>query len=164
MCLLSKKALQNFSTLKSDSNCDNVLLEHRLALELRESGLIDKVFPVIIGEPVNGNSAEYKIDWQTIWPQGSLDVCVKAVEDNLALHMDSQALGTPLVSDRTILSVLAELKKIQGALIEDGVDGAFLSAAERIYKLCKPTEKATDVTKAFVVRTYLLIQGIYDIF
>ena len=57
VCLLSKGAInhpdkpwQNFSCLTADSSGDNVLLEHMLALELRKLGLIEKIFPVMIGE------------------------------------------------------------------------------------------------------------------
>jgi len=40
----------NFSLLKSDSHCDNVLLEHRLAFELQDRGYIESVFPVCLGD------------------------------------------------------------------------------------------------------------------
>ena len=46
MCVLSKDAInnpkndrQNFSKLTSESYCDNVFLEHRMALELRDLGV-----------------------------------------------------------------------------------------------------------------------------
>ena len=37
---------QNFENLTEGSRCDNVFLEHRLALELREMGFIEKIYPV----------------------------------------------------------------------------------------------------------------------
>jgi hypothetical protein len=43
------KEWQNFSKLQEDSRCDNVLLEHRVALELVDIGLIDKILPILIG-------------------------------------------------------------------------------------------------------------------
>jgi hypothetical protein len=50
VCLLSRGAVnnpdiarQNFGELREDSKCDNVLLEHMLALELHHLGLIRKV-------------------------------------------------------------------------------------------------------------------------
>ena len=61
--LLSRNAInhptitwQNFSQLTADSRCDNVFLEHILAVELQELGLIDKVFPVLIGDVDPGNT------------------------------------------------------------------------------------------------------------
>ena len=49
---LSKAALAPFASLQADSQCDNVLLEYRLALELKARGQIDSIFPVFVGEPV----------------------------------------------------------------------------------------------------------------
>eukprot|EP01037_Dinobryon_pediforme_P034773 gene34773-40845_t len=50
--LLSREAInsssvekQNFSLLSKSSNCDNVLLEHRLALELCERGVVVSIYP-----------------------------------------------------------------------------------------------------------------------
>ena len=46
-------ARQSFPLLTEDSACDNVLLEYRLALELREMGLVSKVIPLFT--PVSGH-------------------------------------------------------------------------------------------------------------
>ena len=48
--LLSRRALVNFEHLNEGSSCDNVLLEYRLAQELRVSGFIEKIYPVMIGD------------------------------------------------------------------------------------------------------------------
>ena len=48
---------QNFSKLTMDQpRCDNVYLEHRLAMELHGLGLIEKVFPVLIGDFDSGDT------------------------------------------------------------------------------------------------------------
>eukprot|EP01030_Chromulinospumella_sphaerica_P034287 gene34287-biopygen5045 len=62
---LSKNALANFSTLETSTpKCDNVLLEHRLALELKEMGLIESIFPIVLGDDVPGSEpTQLKIDW-----------------------------------------------------------------------------------------------------
>ena len=44
------KSWQNFSKLAEDSNCDNVLLEHLLALELQTRVMIERIYPVMIGD------------------------------------------------------------------------------------------------------------------
>ena len=46
----AKSTRQNFALLTKDSVCDNVLLEHRLALELRDRKLIEKIYPIMIGD------------------------------------------------------------------------------------------------------------------
>ena len=48
--LLSRRALANVENLHEGSSCDNVLLEYRLAQELRVSGFIEKIYPVMIGD------------------------------------------------------------------------------------------------------------------
>ena len=64
VCLLSRGAVKNptkprnnFEFLQEDSKCDNVLLEWRLALELKERGMIEGIFPVMIGD--KGPDGEY---------------------------------------------------------------------------------------------------------
>jgi hypothetical protein len=52
--IMSAGALRKTSELKEDSWCDNVLLEYRMALELHELGLVEYVFPLMVGEPVEG--------------------------------------------------------------------------------------------------------------
>ena len=56
--ILSKEAInhpdkdvQNFGKLSENSNCDNVFLEYRLALELKQLGLLDFIFPIFVGNP-----------------------------------------------------------------------------------------------------------------
>ena len=44
------KVWQNFSKLKADSSCDNVLLEYRMAIKLRERGMIAWICPLFIGD------------------------------------------------------------------------------------------------------------------
>ena len=44
------KSWQNFSQLTAESNCDNVLLEHLLSLELQTRGLVERIYPVMIGD------------------------------------------------------------------------------------------------------------------
>jgi hypothetical protein len=57
MPILSRQAInsptvphQNITNLTQDSKCDNVLLEYLLSLELSERGLIEKIYPVMIGD------------------------------------------------------------------------------------------------------------------
>lgn len=57
VCIVSKEAInhpnkeQNFGKLSADTKCDDVLLEYRFALELVQLGLLDLVYPVVIGNP-----------------------------------------------------------------------------------------------------------------
>ena len=48
--VLSKDALAPFLLLDGASRCDNVLLEFRLALELKARGVLKAIFPIFVGD------------------------------------------------------------------------------------------------------------------
>ena len=48
--LISRGALQRIAAMERDTPCDNMYLEFSLALELRERGSLDKVFPLMLGD------------------------------------------------------------------------------------------------------------------
>ena len=128
------KAWQNFSKLTADSKCDNVFLEHRLAVELQGLGLIEKIFPVFIGN-LDVTTSEYSHYFGSVCHPSLSEVTVKSVEEKLRHHMESQALGTPIVPDRTIASVVGAITACQGAFIVGPADATFAEAAASIAKM-----------------------------
>ena len=72
------------SKLTRTSDCDNVILEYRLALELKERGLIEEVLPLLAG-PVFDESLV-----------GS-NAIVASIEDKLKEHLKRQGLGEPVL-------------------------------------------------------------------
>ena len=128
------KAWQNFSKLTTDSNCDNVFLEHRLAVELQGLGLIEKMFPVFIGT-LDAITSEYSHYFGSGCHPTLSEVTVKSVEEKLRHHMESQALGTPVVPDRTVKSVVDAITACQGAFIVGPADATFAAAAASIAKM-----------------------------
>ena len=139
--LLSRDAInhpsidwQNFSKLTADSKCDNVFLEHRLAVELQGLGLIEKVFPVFIGN-LDATTLEYSHYFGSGCHPSLSEVTVKSVEEKLRHHMESQALGTPVVPDRTVASVVGAITACQGAFIVGPADATFAAAAASIAKM-----------------------------
>ena len=128
------KAWQNFSKLTPTSKCDNVFLEHRLAVELQGLGLIEKIFPVFIGN-MDAATLEYSHYFGSGCHPSLSEVTVKSVEEKLRHHMESQALGTPVVPDRTVASVVGAITACQGAFIEGPADATFAAAAASIAKM-----------------------------
>ena len=129
------KAWQNFSKLTADQpNCDNVYLEHRLAVELQGLGLIEKMFPVFIGN-LDATTSEYSHYFGSGCHPSLPEVTVKSVEEKLRHHMESQALGTPVVPDRTVKSVVDAITACQGAFIVGPADATFAAAADSIAKM-----------------------------
>ena len=109
-----EKDWQNFSKLTADSKCNNVFLEHRLAVELQGLGLIEKLFPIFIGD-LDATTLEYSDYFKSGYHPTLSEV--KSVEEKLRHHMESQALGTPLVPNRTVASVVGAITACQGAFI-----------------------------------------------
>ena len=139
--LLSRDAInhpdkdwQNFSKLTADSKCDNVFLEHRLAVELQGLGLIEKMFPVFIGN-LDATTSEYSHYFGGGCNPSLSEITVNSVEEKLRHHMESQALGTPIVPDRTIASVVGAITACQGAFIVGPADATFDAAAASIAKM-----------------------------
>ena len=122
---------QNFATLTADSKCDNVYLEQRLAMELHGLGLIEKIFPVMIGD-YDPTSGEYSDYLQSGCHPPLREVVVRSVEVKLCAHLDSQALGTPLQPDRTVASVVGGIMGYQGALVRGPAEGTFEATAKSI--------------------------------
>ena len=128
------KAWQNFSKLTAGASCDNVFLEHRLAVELQELGLIEKIFPVFIGN-LDATTSEYSHYFGSGCHPSLPEVTVKSVEEKLRHHMESQALGTPIVPDRSVKSVVDAITACQGAFIVGPSDATFADAAASIAKM-----------------------------
>ena len=121
MCLLSRGAInhptvawQNFSKLEVGSRCDNVFLEHRLAVELRNLGMLEKIFPVMIGDPDGPiPAANYgSFFGENCLPVGP-DTHVESVEAKLVHHLDSMALGLPVETNKTVKAVITDIMACQ---------------------------------------------------
>ena len=105
-----------------------------MAVELQGLGLIEKVFPVFVGN-IDPSTGEYGNYFGGGCHPPLPDVTVRAVEEKLSHHMESQALGTPLEPDRTVLSVVTAMTACQGAFIQGEAEGTFAAAAMGIAKM-----------------------------
>lgn len=159
VCLLSRGAInhatkpwQNWASIAADSRCDNVLLEHRLAQELRLLGYLDKVFPVFVGDYVDASTPGYGrasdapgsamatagayspfFAAPSCMPAAALCI-VDAVEDELAAHMAQQGLGCPLSAEheRSPAGVLQAVAANQGIILEGTREEAWARASDEI--------------------------------
>ena len=145
MCLWSRNDInhpiidrQSFARLMEDSPCDNVLLEHQLALELRGLGYIEKLFPVLIGDFDDGTNS-YSDFFQTdCWPQCPA-VSVTAVKSDVRLYMSDQGLGSPLLPDITVREVMGQFRACQGGFIVGNKDKSFTTLADTIVRMVTRT-------------------------
>lgn len=173
LCIISRNAInhptsntQNYSKLTASSSVDNVLLEHRLALELRDIGYIKKICPIFIGDI---NDIGYSLTHLTTYSlthlttisaplaahvagnffaSGCLPTAplthVTSVERELWAIMESQALGTPITTDKTVASIVKDLCACQGRLIEGLVIDALNTAAEDIISTAEEITKQEE--------------------
>jgi len=119
--VLSKGALATFATLTPDSPCDNVLLEHLLALEQHQRGKLKAIFPVFVGEPIDGSSKLSNF-FETGGMPARNDAVVASVDEKAIEHLRRRygAKGAKLrVVSRSPHSVLQTLCKHQGGFIRD---------------------------------------------
>ena len=123
VCLLPKGAIRNpnndrsnFEKLTASSPCDNVLLKWRLALELKERGMIDGVFPVMIGD--KGADRKYSRFGFGDCTRNVPGVAVESVEHKISEHLDREGLRLPLQDTMTVSAVLSTVLSNKGGFIE----------------------------------------------
>ena len=146
--LLSREAIkhptidnQNFEKLTQDSRCDNVFLEHRLALEVRAMGLIEKIYPVMIGDKQGGQYSAY---FQSGCHPSAPDVYVESVEAKVREHLDRQGLGAPIESNVTVKKVLSSIMSNQGGFIEGMDEVAFVNVINTILDMLRHVDHGEE--------------------
>ena len=105
-------AKQNFSNITSTTNCDNVFLEHRLALELQERNLIEKIFPLYL--PDSGTNAKYT--FSSSHPKCP-DVFNVNAEAKLRENLERIGMGLPFRDNVTVSEVMVDICKYQGGYL-----------------------------------------------
>jgi len=114
--ILSESALKSsFQDLKEDSKVDNVLLEHRMALEFRRRNLLKAIFPIAVGKLVNGHYLDYYVS--CCGPRCP-ELTVKSVEAKFCGHIERQGLGSPFIPNMTVLAIYEGITVNHGAKIE----------------------------------------------
>lgn len=128
----------NFSLLTSKSPCDNVLLEYMLALELKMRGLIEKVYPVFIGDKYNtSNSYVYG----NFFNDGCLPLAsncqVESVVGKFIDQLNRLGLGSSIAEILSVSQVLSQIVTIQGALVQGDKSEVFLSSSSILRDVTK---------------------------
>jgi serine/threonine protein kinase len=121
MPIISQKAIGRFSDLTRDSPCDNLLLEFILALEFKERGCIDKIFPIFIGEKNEFTDEYCKYSFTGVnpdHPQNLPNLSVDCVEAKLMVRIDDIGLGLPFTEAIAVDNTVAAILKYQGNFVE----------------------------------------------
>ena len=110
--VLSKAALAPFENLSVGNSCNNVLLEYRMALELRQRGDTRAIIPILVGEIKCHDDLGEKY---CIFFDGGIptccDIAVKAVQAKLIEHLHRLGKG-PTRLPNTSLTVKGTLSQI----------------------------------------------------
>jgi serine/threonine protein kinase len=169
VCLISKDGIFNpdrnncnFTKLTAKSVCDNVLLEWRFALDLRERNMISGIFPVFIGEKKSSTSGKgsdysgFSGDF-SLMPKES----VETVEKKLEEHLESQGLGTPLLGKLTVQEIVSEITANQGGFVKGNLEVAVATVCRSIAQRSKyvKTPAETPLPSARLVDTYVRPTG-----
>jgi len=122
----------NISKLTAASDCDNVILEQALALELKGRNLIERVAPVLIDARLSAQRA----------PMFS----VNAIDERLAKHLQREGLGEPQSPGRSVKQIVAailESEELKPSPAEATVEAARVGAGAALVDLlvgigCRP--------------------------
>eukprot|EP01041_Mallomonas_annulata_P009780 gene9780-biopygen4677 len=103
VCLLSRNAIrhpdkdrQNFGKLTKDSPCDNVFLEHRLSMELRDMGLLERMYPIMVGDEISDSDVPGTYSRYNEYGNWASSESIASVEAKLREHLEREGLGSPL--------------------------------------------------------------------
>jgi hypothetical protein len=119
-----RAAWGNWDALTADAGVDNVLLEHRAALECFDRGLLEFVLPVFVGDAGAGDGGGGGGLRGAYFGGGCAPspprVAVAALEAELALQLDRAGLGTPYAEGEgaTARGVWERIKAFQGKFLE----------------------------------------------
>ena len=114
--VLSKSALAPLASLSAASTCDNVLLEYRMALELKARSHLRAIFPVLVGEMEQHSIGALYGDFFRGGMPNCADVVVASVEDKLSFHLQRAGMGPMQCqpADRTVKGSLGIITGHQG--------------------------------------------------
>ena len=110
--VLSKAALAPFENLSVGNSCNNVLLEYRMALELRQRGDTRAIVPILVGEiKCDDDLGEKYCNFFDGGIPTCSDIAVKAVQAKLIEHLHRLGKG-PTRLPNTSLTVKGTLSQI----------------------------------------------------
>ena len=137
--VLSKAGLAGFAELQEDSPCDNVLLEHFLALEMQKRGLLHAIFPVFVGQQFASGGHDNFFKGRSLPSFKGNDIIVESVMENAKVHLERKlgrsSGGQFEVVDRSPRALLNEIRGHQGGFIEGNREVALDNVALKILEM-----------------------------
>jgi serine/threonine protein kinase len=154
VCLVSRKAVNHtdskrhsFVRLDPTSSCDNVLLEWRLALELKARNMIEAIYPVVIGDVVDsedGASCYTNYFESGCHPMELPNIQVNDLEVKLKEHLDRHSLGAPMDKDATVSQIVGNIFAHGHASFHGEASEALIRVVDHISDMA---DKAADAAE-----------------
>jgi len=148
VCFLSRSSvnhpqndLNNFEKLTKTSPADDLLVQWKIALELKERGRIEGIFPVMIGDVIPGsqespddatNAIKYSKYFQSGCNPNIPNIIVDALEDKVREYLERSGLGCAYLDTVTVRSVQTQILSNQGGLIEGEIEQALSTVVKSI--------------------------------
>ena len=115
--VISRGALKSrYESLHAESNVDNVLLEHRLALELNALDLVTHIYPIYVGD-VDG-TGNYGYYFSSDAVPNAPDITVVKLEAAAISQLDRLGLGLPLIPNITVKGIVDRINKSNGGFVQ----------------------------------------------
>lgn len=150
--VLSKAGLASFADLDAGSRCDNVLLEHLLALEQKDRGRLKAIYPVLVGKLDAATGRHGHFFTSGGMPDCSRHVAVDAVDAKAREHLTRKLGvthgGTLRVGDRSPRGVLHQLCQHQGGFVQGECDAALDKIARQIQQTVKDVAAGRVIAEA----------------
>ena len=165
--ILSRGALNDPTNHRSNvtkhsntSECDNVLLEYRLGMELHERGMLDLIYPIFIGDKdANDNFMNYFASGCHPDLSKVANTVVDKIEDKLFQHLDNHALGSPMVDNMTIADIVNGIAANQGGFVEGFLDDASQKIDADVKSMVETVRRKQALIIAQSVSNSKILQG-----
>lgn len=99
-----------------------------MAVELLHFGLLDKIYPLMLGTIDKNSGLGFR---RFSFPKIQGDVVVDSIDNAVKVHLETQGLGLPLLDDHTVRGIWNEITKVHG-FVFPGRDDDLKVASENI--------------------------------
>jgi hypothetical protein len=96
------------------------------------SGMIEKIYPIMIGDEVDGQYKNYFASGCHPNLAQVAEVVVASVEDKLGHHLEGEGLGSPMLPSMTVKEVVDAVTINQGKIVQGPKDTVFVEAVRQI--------------------------------
>ena len=126
MPVLSKDALAPFAGLASGSPSDNVLVEHHLALEAKEHGVIHGIFPLMVGQTRSDpQRGEHHVDFfKAGGVPAAPEVVVRRASAVVTGYLERKLKAKPCYASVTVKRIFDMILTYQGHIMQGADDAA----------------------------------------